>query len=218
MILAWYVFWFTGPKVWLNSLFSRRVYLAHLRPRIQPISERKQSCGMKWKCSVSITFFYRITSWFSFQTAFTRTLTTLYSTTLLCLLTTLQLTLLARSKYVSSVLQLEREERLRECLKSELSFSSVLLNGGRGLESLMAGNISHILNGGESAAEADSISEEAESKYLTLSWWLLHVGWKDVGERVRRGVEEVFYGYVSSSCMVYIYLYCLFPAFLSRLN
>ncbi|PPQ94396.1 hypothetical protein CVT25_002752 [Psilocybe cyanescens] len=38
------------------------------------------------------------------------------------------------------------------------------------------------------------IPEEAESKYLTMSWWLLHVGWKDVGERVRRGVEEVFDG------------------------
>jgi len=40
------------------------------------------------------------------------------------------------------------------------------------------------------------ISEELESKYLTMSWWLLHVGWKDVGERVRRGVEEVFNGLV----------------------
>ena len=40
------------------------------------------------------------------------------------------------------------------------------------------------------------ISEEVESKYLTMSWWLLHVGWKDVGERVRRGVEEVFNGSV----------------------
>jgi len=42
------------------------------------------------------------------------------------------------------------------------------------------------------------INEEVESKYLTMSWWLLHVGWKDVGERVRRGVEEVFNGSVSN--------------------
>ena len=41
----------------------------------------------------------------------------------------------------------------------------------------------------------EAIPEDTESKYLTLSWWLLHVGWKDVGERVRRGVEEVFDGY-----------------------
>lgn len=40
------------------------------------------------------------------------------------------------------------------------------------------------------------INEEIESKYLTMSWWLLHVGWKDVGERVRRAVEEVFNGCV----------------------
>jgi len=43
---------------------------------------------------------------------FTRTLTTLYSSTLLCLLTTIQLTLLARGKYISAVLEQERQERL----------------------------------------------------------------------------------------------------------
>ena len=58
----------------------------------------------------------------------------------------------------------------------------------------MARDISSILDDSEDAGEADSINEESESKYLTLSWWLLHVGWKDVGERVRRGVEEVFCG------------------------
>jgi hypothetical protein len=36
------------------------------------------------------------------------------------------------------------------------------------------------------------INEEVEGKYSTMSWWLLHVGWKDVDERVRRGIEEVF--------------------------
>jgi peroxin-3 len=111
------------------------------------------------------------------------------------LLTTLQLTLLARSKYVSSVLQLEREERFRERLQSELSVSNILLGGGKGFESLMAGDMSNIVDSREDAEEADFINEESESKYLTLSWWLLHVGWKDVGERVRKGVEEVFYGY-----------------------
>ncbi len=44
--------------------------------------------------------------------------------------------------------------------------------------------------------EGDMITEEVERKFLTLSWWILHVGWKDVGERVRRGVEEVFEGFV----------------------
>ena len=54
-----------------------------------------------------------------------------------------------------------------------------------------------ILSGSDDAGEVDFINEESASKYLTLSWWLLNVGWKDVGERVRRGVEEVFYGYVA---------------------
>jgi peroxin-3 len=49
-----------------------------------------------------------------------------------------------------------------------------------------------------SAVWLGEISEEVESKYLTMSWWLLHVGWKDVGERVRRGVEEVFNGSASN--------------------
>jgi peroxin-3 len=40
----------------------------------------------------------------------------------------------------------------------------------------------------------EEISEQIEIKYLTLSWWILHVGWKDIAERVRRGVEEVFEG------------------------
>jgi peroxin-3 len=48
--------------------------------------------------------------------------------------------------------------------------------------------------GAEEAIDSDSIPEDTENKYITLSWWLLHVGWKDVGERVRRGVDEVFDG------------------------
>ena len=125
--------------------------------------------------------------------AITRTMTTLYSTTLLCLLTTVQLTLLARAKYIKSILEQERDERTREHLQSELSLSRILFGGGQGLTSLMSQD-SEMLLGKEEVSD-EAISEDAESKYLTLSWWLLHVGWKDVGERVRRGVEEVFDGY-----------------------
>ncbi|GLB45164.1 putative peroxin-3 [Lyophyllum shimeji] len=126
---------------------------------------------------------------------FTRTLTTLYSTTLLSLLTTIQLTLLARSKYIHSVLQLEREERMQDRLEDELSLSNILMKSGKGLEELLAGDMSAVLDDDEDQpAEAEYISEEVESRFLTLSWWILHVGWKDVGERVRRGVEEAFEG------------------------
>ena len=78
--------------------------------------------------------------------------------------------------------------------------SNILLGGSKGLEDLFSG-----VNVREEEGDEYKISEELENKYLTLSWWLLHVGWKDVGERVRRGVEEVFDGYVHCSlprCLV----------------
>jgi len=46
----------------------------------------------------------------------------------------------------------------------------------------------------EDSVWREGVDAETERKYLTLSWWILNVGWKDVGERVRRGVEEVFEG------------------------
>ena len=56
----------------------------------------------------------------------------------------------------------------------------------------------------EDIHELPPLEEEQERKYLTLSWWLLHVGWKDDGERVRRAVEEVFEEYVYRSEHFYI--------------
>ncbi|KNZ81378.1 Peroxisomal biogenesis factor 3 [Termitomyces sp. J132] len=93
----------------------------------------------------------------------TRMLTTLYSITLLSLLTSIQFTLLARSKYVQSVLQLEKDERMQDHIATELTLTNMLLKSGR-------------------------------AKFLTMSWWMVHVGWKDIEERVRRGVEEAFEG------------------------
>lgn len=130
--------------------------------------------------------------------AFTRTLTTLYSTTLLSLFTVIQLTLLARSKYVQSVVLKERDERIREKFEAEFSLTNIMLGRGRGLEELLSGDMNALLEDGEEPVEG--ISEEVESKFLTMSWWMLHVGWKDIGERVRRGVEEVFDGYVPFGC------------------
>ncbi|KAG5642120.1 hypothetical protein DXG03_003591 [Asterophora parasitica] len=126
--------------------------------------------------------------------ALTRTLTTLYATTLLALLTSTQLTLLARHKYVSSIRQLERDERINEALQSQFSLTSLLLSSvtGRGVEDLLSGDIA-LLEEGHGEGEG-WISEDVESRFLTLSWWILHVGWKDVAERVRRAVEDVFEG------------------------
>lgn len=40
----------------------------------------------------------------------------------------------------------------------------------------------------------DQVDEDIERKYLTLSWWLLHIGWRDVASRVRNAVEDVLQG------------------------
>ncbi|KDQ31461.1 hypothetical protein PLEOSDRAFT_1054531 [Pleurotus ostreatus PC15] len=125
---------------------------------------------------------------------FTRVLTILYSTTLLSLFTTIQLTLLSRAAYVQSVLQNSRNEE-REELISSLSPMSLLLSGlrGGGESGGLEGLLASLDMDGDGDGE-DEISEEVERKFLTLSWWMLHVGWKDVGERVRKGVEDALDG------------------------
>ena len=119
----------------------------------------------------------------------------LYSTTLLSLLAVLQLTLLAQAKYIHSIVQLERDERLRERLEAQFTLGSMLFGSRVGLQEFPEGGIN-----GEAEARVEGgepMSEEVESRFLTMSWWILHVGWKGVGERVWGGVEEAFDGLVS---------------------
>ena len=101
--------------------------------------------------------------------------------TLLSLLVHVQLNILGRMKYVQSVIQLAHDERNREIRRDSFS----LLNMIAGIDTDVNYNPDDIYS-------IPPIHEGTERKYLTLSWWLLHVGWKDVGERVRRAVEEVF--------------------------
>ena len=114
----------------------------------------------------------------NFCKAFTRTLTTMYSIVLLSLFTHIQLSILGRSKYIQSVLDQEEEERMMSARR--FSVSALLLG--------MWSNE----DDEDTVQTIDLIDEETERKYLTLSWWICNIGWKDVGERVRRGVEEVF--------------------------
>ena len=110
--------------------------------------------------------------------------------TVLSLFTHIQLNILGRSKYIQSVLQQAQEDVIKERFQDSLSISNLLWGGGS-LENLEST---------DEVQEVESISEQTETKYFTLSWWMLNVGWKDVGERVRRGVEEVFEGFVWSLC------------------
>ncbi|OCB90533.1 hypothetical protein A7U60_g2267 [Sanghuangporus baumii] len=117
---------------------------------------------------------------------FTRTLTIIYSTTLLSLLTTIQLNIIGRSKYLQSIVQLHREEKLRERRAYQASISSLFFGGFPESEE----DLERWLE--EDVQDVRIVAPDSEMKFLTLSWWLLYVGWKDVGERVRRSVEEVF--------------------------
>ncbi|KAF9232909.1 Peroxin-3 [Melanogaster broomeanus] len=104
--------------------------------------------------------------------ALTRTLTTLYTTTLLSLLTAVQVTHLGRSRYIDSVRASDRAERARD-RAPHFSLTGLLAR-----EAMATIKV-----------EEEAISEETELRYLTLSWWILHVGWKDVAARVRAAVS-----------------------------
>lgn len=106
--------------------------------------------------------------------------------TLLSLFTHIQLNVLGRSKYIQAVIQQAQDEAVKEHIQDSLSISNILLGGSAPED----------LESAEGLREVESISEQTETKYFTLSWWMLNVGWKDVGERVRRGVEEVFERFV----------------------
>lgn len=122
----------------------------------------------------------------------TRTLTTLYTTTLLSLLTSIQLALLARERYITSVLSTERAERISEAAPT---LSGLVLREvvSRVIDVEM---IWPAWSAGQDYwdEEVEGVSEETEMRFLTLSWWILHVGWKDVAARVRGSVEAVFEG------------------------
>jgi len=155
------------------------------------LSEAKEKYGIKSSykvCHASLVPIYA-----NRFLAFTRTLTVLYSTTLLSLLTTVQLTILARYKYIRSIEQAAHEARMREAFEAQFSLSGMLWGAWKGMDSLLAGDLSQLMAPAPVNSRFD-IPDESESKFLSLSWWMLHVGWKDVSERVQRGVDEVFEG------------------------
>ena len=132
----------------------------------------------------------------------------LYSTTLLALQIHIQLNLIGRYKYVQSVRETEREERRRDRQREseEDAFASLGLVGslmssvGPSLAASLGMNgPSPVMEDDEEGEEhwsGEDVDEDVERKYLTLSWWLLHIGWRDIAVRVRPAVEEVLQGYV----------------------
>lgn len=127
--------------------------------------------------------------------ALTRTLTTLYTISLLSLLTAVQLNLLGRSRYIDSVRASDRAERARDTVP-QFSLTGILAREAVAkivdVEAIWPAWILGESRDGDEDRTPNTISEETEMRFLTLSWWMLHVGWKDVAARVRGSVECVF--------------------------
>ncbi|KAI4124642.1 MAG: hypothetical protein LQ347_005660 [Umbilicaria vellea] len=96
----------------------------------------------------------------------TRSYTLLYTVSLLTLLTRIQLNLLGRRNYLSSVVSLASHP-LHESTISLENHDDVNVEQEYGNDF------------------------ETNRKFLTFSWWLLHRGWRDIMERVEAAVKEV---------------------------
>ncbi|KAL8655256.1 MAG: hypothetical protein Q9210_001004 [Variospora velana] len=100
-------------------------------------------------------------------TSITRSFTLLYTLSLLTLLTRIQLNLLGRRNYLSSVVSLASHSPQDPTISLE--------------------------NRDDDGAEQSWGNDfETNRKFLTFSWWLLHRGWRDVKERVEAAVKTVF--------------------------
>lgn len=99
--------------------------------------------------------------------AITRSFTLIYTLALLTLLTRIQLNLLGRRSYLSSVVSLAA--------------------GGMNESTISLEN-----NDDDNPDQAYGNDFETNRRYLTFSWWLLHRGWRDVMLKVESAVKEVF--------------------------
>lgn len=100
------------------------------------------------------------------QIAITRSFTLIYTLALLTMLTRVQLNLLGRRSYLSSVV--------------------ALATGGQ------QGTISLENNDDDSTDQAYGSDFDTNRKYLTFSWWLLNKGWNDIMNQVESAVRTVF--------------------------
>ncbi|KAI4208057.1 MAG: hypothetical protein LQ346_000221 [Caloplaca aetnensis] len=97
----------------------------------------------------------------------TRAFTLLYTLSLLTLLTRIQLNLLGRRNYLSSVVSMASHSPQDHTISLENRDD-------------------------DNAEQAWGNDFETNRKFLTFSWWLLHRGWRQVMEKVETAVETVF--------------------------
>ncbi|KAK3950888.1 Peroxin-3 [Pseudoneurospora amorphoporcata] len=101
----------------------------------------------------------------------TRSFTLIYTLGLLTMLTRIQLNLLGRRSYLSSVVSLATGSAREGAIALENNDDDGDLDGD---------------------GQAYSSDFEVNRKYLTFSWWLLNRGWVDVMQRVESAVRQVF--------------------------
>ncbi|KAF3926001.1 hypothetical protein ABW20_dc0107734 [Dactylellina cionopaga] len=97
-------------------------------------------------------------------TSITRAYTLIYTLGLLCFLTRIQLNLLGRRNYLSSVISLAERDT-----ESPIS-----------------------LENSENNPQLSQEDYDVNRKYLTFSWWLLHRGWRKLLSVVEVSVKQVF--------------------------
>ncbi len=111
--------------------------------------------------------------------AVTRTFTLIYTLSLLTLLTRIQLNMLGRRNYMSSVISLAYHNSAAAAAQGQGQCSTGTTISLENREDVSA----------ENAYEGDF---EANRRYLTFSWWLLHRGWREVMKNVEVTVKEIF--------------------------
>ncbi|KAJ5104969.1 Peroxin-3 [Penicillium alfredii] len=99
-------------------------------------------------------------------TSITRSFTLVYTLSLLTIFTRIQLNLLGRRNYLSSVISLATPPANSSTISLEDHDDELTQTLGDDFET--------------------------NRRYLAFSWWLLHRGWKDLTERVQAAVEEAF--------------------------
>ncbi|KAH8821669.1 Peroxin-3 [Xylogone sp. PMI_703] len=99
--------------------------------------------------------------------AITRAFTLIYTLALLSLLTRIQLNLLGRRSYLSSVVSLATGAPEQSTINLEN-------------------------NDDDNPDQVYGNDFETNRQYLTFSWWLLHRGWKEVMLKVEEAVKDVF--------------------------
>ena len=122
---------------------------------------------MNSRSIVRLSYSEKERNWLTLCSAISRSFTLLYTLSLLTLLTRIQLNLLGRRNYLSSVVSLASHPSQDPTISLEN-------------------------HDDDNVDQAYGNDFETNRKFLTFSWWLLHRGWRDLMLQIEGAVKEVF--------------------------